>query len=136
MYRTGTTLDDIIGEVVKEVYYSDEGLIKIVTNNNLYSLAVYGDCCSHSEWQAVFNVQNIIGKVITKIDMTEDIDPPVGDHYDYLQVYNFTLESGGAIASFHFFNDSNGYYGGWMGCNKGNIPEEIYGEKITNNWSF
>lgn len=134
-YNTGLKIDNIVGEVIKNIYVSDFTLI-IVTNKNSYFIDVHGDCCSTSLWSIISDIQKVVdgshlyladpNYVILNIEdlseeeinkYFEEVTSAVNENHRYddsAEVYGFKLVTSLGSCDFVFVNWSNGYYGGWM----------------------
>lgn len=139
---TGTTLDDLVGEVVtgfsiskyEEVFehsgrihkYAAKDVVIIETADHTYNLEVHGDCCSASWWAEFRNISALVGNKVVSVESV-DYTPTFTNRYqeeDEGYGIEITLQPRGekwdvfAPVFLGFVNSSNGYYGGWMGCKK------------------
>lgn len=111
----------------------------------LYQLEVWGDCCSHSWIEDVFEPNALIGHTILRVEDL-DLDTPanqkpcihcnenhmtiIDDMYDgtvkvtdqnshdHLQYYGFAIYTEVGRFVIDFRNESNGYYGGSISASK------------------
>lgn len=82
---------------------------------NIYVRA-YGDCCSYSWFEYPINFNQLIGKRIKNIRLTDQYtDLPFSGKQDYDKnlIAYIDVEKENPIM-FYLRNSSNGYYGGWF----------------------
>ena len=116
MVKETTTSDEYVGygKVVR-VSIQDEQFV-ITCEKQKICVSAYGECCSYSWFEYPNDLNQLVGKYITNIVMTdEDADLPESGYDDCDQnmvSYIYTKNSEPLL--FYLRNSSNGYYGGWF----------------------
>ena len=77
----------------------------------------HAECCSYSWIESIEDLDNLIGETIISVD-EKDIDGRQEEEHEWLQVYNYDLNTCKGSCTIDFRNSSNGYYGGSLEFNE------------------
>jgi hypothetical protein len=141
-------MKELIGQWIEAIIIDDnnECLQFITKDGETITYKVYGDCCSHSWFNDILGVDNLLPSLILDVqeisleeiglDFSQEIaekvchisDPP----WQLTQIYGYKIITTRGICDIIFRNESNGYYGGWCRITSSKLET---GKLITEDWS-
>lgn len=127
--------DRMYDEIIKHIAIESDDTLYISTDRNVHVFNVQGDCCSHSYFYEISNVNQLIGGKVIKIEQISMPDPGVDTEYECIQAYGYKIHTDKGYGLIVFRNSSNGYYGGWMeyAGEREYIPSNA--TEITDDWN-
>ncbi len=122
--KYGADFRELIGSQILRVYLSpDKTELSFDTDNGFFMYQVFGDCCSHSWFNDIINVQALLGETVESVEERSMPEAPQEED-GYIQVYGLRLTTRKGWTDIAFRNSSDGYYGGWMSFAGKNPPNK------------
>lgn len=122
-------MKELIGQWIEAIIINDScTCLQFVTKDGeTITYEVFGECCSHSWFNDILGVDNILPSLIVDVqeisleeiglDFSQEIAEKVfhipDEDQDYIQIYGYKIITTRGICDIIFRNESNGYYGGW-----------------------
>lgn len=129
-------INKLIGKTVTEIHINETNdMLYFKTSDSVIKWEAFGDCCSHSWFNDILIIPNLIGHQVVSVEDLGDIESFEQDH-DLIQVYGYRIITANGFTEVIFRNESNGYYGGWLQAEVvGKIPSNT--TDLTNliDWS-
>lgn len=126
----------LTGERIKQINL-DEDVLYIKTDKGVHRFRVEGDCCSHSYFYEINNVNQMLTWVVKDIEEIQMPEVPEEQQNDCTQAYGYKIHTEGGYGLIVFRNDSSGYYGGKLeydGMLEKNT-DVLNGKIITEDWN-
>lgn len=140
-YKTGTSIDELIGKRVVGIHISDKVLAFSIADRSIIAVEVSADCCSESWWSdAIDPVSSLClpSQVVTAIEEPDLSQYNLNDGFGRQEVdsvYGLIVVVGNNRSTFLFRNSSNGYYGGWIRTiHLDSVPEQMTNIGPMNLW--
>lgn len=103
---------------IKEAKIINENAIRLSLEDYDVDVKLFAaaDCCSESWFEISGDLNDLVGKKITNINNTGEIDLPASNRqeYDKNHKYEMVFEDESTPFIFILRNSSNGYYSGWL----------------------
>jgi hypothetical protein len=129
-------MKELIGKKITGLRINeDQSILAFDTDQGVVAYATYGDCCSETWFADITGVSALIGGTVHTADEVSMDGYNVEDgrtrqYYD--EVYGVKLTTDKGYADIVFRNSSNGYYGGWIGLLKRDLPAGM--TAIEDDW--
>ncbi len=130
-YVQKNNFEELVGAKVNGLFGDKESL-GFSTDLGAFVYEAEGDCCSHSWFEHVTGLDNLIGHIVREVTVIEmaDVSAP-GDedsedrYYDQLtQCYGYRIATDKGYFEIEMRNESNGYYGGYVKyCKDRELPK-------------
>lgn len=119
MGRWDNDEEKLVGAEVQRVE-GDEDVVRIHTDRGTLTIEAYGDCCSHSYFLNPKDMQELVGQVVTAVDLRAEPRHESIEDESYSgslsRFYGAEFAYKGGTVFLEMRNDSNGYYGGSFDC--------------------
>lgn len=121
---------DLIGKEVGRFHASDDHqrIGFACADGTAYRFFCEGDCCSYSWAEHITGLKHLIGAKIAEVvekPMIDDINSggETDDRGEAVQVWGYTFVTNRGYFDIELRNASNGYYGGWVQPEDGDIND-------------
>jgi hypothetical protein len=108
------SIKELIGKTVTEIRINETNcMLYFRTSDGVIKWEAFGDCCSHSWFNDILIIPNLIGHQVMSVEDLGDIES-FDQGYDLIQVYGYRIVTANGFTEVIFRNESNGYYGGYL----------------------
>lgn len=112
-----TGFEELVGQTIEAAYINEDNtcLWFVTTKGDIYTFFSEGDCCSHSWFEHIANVDELLLQEVLSVESWAPV-PKEGDtpESESQQPYGYRLKTKAGSCDIDMRNESNGYYGGWV----------------------
>ena len=132
----------LVGRTIRsvEIDKEEQGYLRLATDSGPVVLIAEGDCCSESWFYQIAGFDALLGHVVRQVEQVDMGDIDDGKtRQEFDQLYSVKIVTDGGHAEIEFRNSSNGYYGGWLSVEDGDVEtrwndKPIYYSSLKDDW--